>query len=201
MARKGKESKPDKFKSSELVGDSDSDEAVTAPGTNGTTQAATPTAEEDTDTMMPDVSSPLGSLDDSEEDAPVAAPVRKKATRRIASDDEDGHEQTVPQLDQELDQAEEKAQGNAFADGEDAPEPMVKETVGAAGDPDAADGADGGEAFSYAKIASRFDGWFVDVRSMIAFSCGTKVERCIVMAFLRGCGVRIGKLAFIILGL
>lgn len=147
LARKGKENKPDKFKSTELVGDSDSDEVVTAPGTNGTTQAATPTAGEDTDTLMPDASSPLASPDDSEEDAPVAAPVRKKATRRIASDDEDSDEQTVPQLDQELDQAEEKAQGNAFADGEDAPEPMVKETVGAVGDPDAADGADGGEAF------------------------------------------------------
>ena len=146
LARKGKESKPDKFKSSELVGDSDSDEVVTAPGTNGTAQAATPTAGEDTDTMMPD-SSPLASPDDSEEEAPVAAPVRKKATRRIASDDEDEDEQTLPQLDRELDQAEDKAQGNAFADGEDAPEPMVKETVGAVGDPDAADGADGGAAF------------------------------------------------------
>ena len=149
LARKGKESKSDKFKSSELVGDSDSDEAVTAPGTNGTAQAATPTAGDDTDTMMPDISSSLASPDDSEEDAPVVAPARKKATRRIASDDEDEDEdeQTVPQLDQELDEAEEKAQGNAFADGEDAPEPMVKETVGAAGDPDAADGADGGAAF------------------------------------------------------
>lgn len=153
----GKETKLDKFKSSELVGDSDSDNAATAaPATNGAAAANTPVADEDT-TM----SDGLG-LDSEEEDALVAAPTRKKPTRRIASDDDDededvyeataspyehvsdGAEQLVPQIDKELDDAEEKAKGNPFADGEGAPKPMVEETVGVAGDPDTVIG--GGDA-------------------------------------------------------
>ena len=150
--RGGKDTKSDKFKSSELVGDSDSDEAaVTAPAANGTDRAATPA--DDVDTKMSDV---LPS--DSEEDAPIAAPTRKKPTHRIASDDEDEDGevavepavgvaeeavQTVPNLDEELDRAREKAKGNAFADGEGAPEPMVKETAGTVGDPDTVIGGGG----------------------------------------------------------
>lgn len=150
--RGGKESKSEKFKSSELVGDSDSDKAATtAPATNGTTEAATPT--DDVDKKMSDA---LPS--ESEEDGPVAASTRKKPTTRINSDDEDeddeivgnpdvdvseAAEQTVPKLDEELDNAREKAKGNAFADGEAAPEPMVKETAGTVGDPDTVVGGEG----------------------------------------------------------
>ena len=142
--RGGKDTKSDKFKSSELVGDSDSDDgATTAPATNSNTQAATPADYVDTN-MSDAVPS------DSEEDAPVAALRRKKVTR-IASDEEDEADganpdpditvseaalETVPKVDDELDEAQRRTKGNAFADGEGAPEPMVKETVGAAGDPD-----------------------------------------------------------------
>ncbi len=149
--RGGKDTKSDKFKSSELVGDSDSDDgATTAPATNGNTQATTPADYVDTN-MSDAVPS------DSEEDAPVAALRRKKVTR-IASDDEDEADganpdpdvtvsaaalETVPKVDDELDEAQRRTKGNAFADGEGGPEPMVKETVGAAGDPDTVIGGGG----------------------------------------------------------
>jgi len=51
--------------------------------------------------------------------------------------------ETVPKADDELDEAQRRTKGNAFADGEGAPEPMVKETVGAAGDPDTVIGGGG----------------------------------------------------------
>lgn len=153
LARRGaKDTKSDKFKSSELVGDSDSDDgAITAPATIGTAQATTPANDVDAD-MSDAVPS------DSEEDAPVAALGRRKVTNRIASDDEDEADgsnpdpdtavseatmETVTKVDEELDEAQKRTKGNAFADGEGAPEPMVKETVGAAGDPDTVIGGGG----------------------------------------------------------
>ena len=141
----GREGKADsKFKSTELVVESDSDDnaAVSGAPTNGHVS-------EDPDTQMEEA--PPSGLDSEDEDVDLQAGPRKKSTRRIAEDDEDEDEDiipptnasdpgatkgNVPDLDGELDAAQEAAKGNTFADGPDAPKGIVDDTVGAAGDPD-----------------------------------------------------------------
>ena len=151
----GKESKADsKFKSTELVVDSDSDgDAVMTrqPPTNGHVVSDDDAEDTKMDEAPP---SAIGS-DDDEDDVGVQASTRKKPVRRIADDededededqdvvvpprnvkDPDAPEGTVPDLDRQLDAATEAAKGNAFADGPNAPKGIVDDRVGAAGDPD-----------------------------------------------------------------
>ena len=147
LTKKGgsKEGKADsKFKSTELVVESDSDDnaAISGAPTNGHVS-------EDPDTQMEEA--PPSGFDSEDEDVNLQAGPRKKSTRRIAEDDEDEDEDvipptnvsdpnapegTVPDLDGELDAAQKAAKGNPFADGPDAPKGIVDDTVGAAGDPD-----------------------------------------------------------------
>ena len=147
----GKETKADsKFKSTELVVDSDSDgdAVMTRQPTNGHASD-----NDDADTKMDDAPpSAIGSDDEEEDDVGLQASTRKKPIRRIADDDDedededvippksvndpDAPEGTVPDLDGELDDATEAAKGNAFADGPHAPKGIVDDSVAAAGDPD-----------------------------------------------------------------
>ena len=146
----GKDTKADsKFKSSELVVDSDSDgdAVMTRQPTNGHAP------DEDADTQMDEAPPSAIGSDDDEDDVGVQASTRsKKPVRRIADDededededllpprnvkDPDAPEGTVPDLDGELDDAIEAAKGNAFADGPNAPKGIVDDRVAAAGDPD-----------------------------------------------------------------
>lgn len=157
----GKEGKADsKFKSTELVVDSDSDgEAVMRRepinGNANENGHASDADAADPDTRMEEAPPSALDSDDDEEDVGVQAPARKKLNRRIADDDEeededvippttlhdpDAPEGMVPDLDAELRDAREAAKGNLFADGPDAPKGIVDDRVGAAGDPDTTEG-------------------------------------------------------------
>ena len=136
----GKDAKPDKFKSTELVVDSDDDgdAVMTRQPTNGHVS----------DNADPDT--PMGEAPPSAADSDVGVQ-RKKPLRRIADDDDEDDEDILPPTnlndpnatenaiadrDGELDDANEAAKGNLFADGPNAPKGIVDDTVGAAGDPD-----------------------------------------------------------------
>ena len=146
----GKDAKADsKFKSTELVVDSDSDgdAVMTRQPTNGHA------SDDDPDTKMDEAPpSAIGSDDDEDDDVGVQTSTRKKPLRHIADDDDEDEDEdvfpptnikdpnapegTIPDLDAELDDATEAAKGNAFADGPGAPKGIVDDRVGAAGDPD-----------------------------------------------------------------
>lgn len=157
LARRG--AQHDKFKSSELVVDSDEDDEGTLQPTGAETNGK-PTSPLDTDMSdaPPEAATPNGAGDSDEDEDAVASRPRKKPVRRIAeSDDEDDDREeekdasappapTTAEMaaaDAEGDEAGPK--GNAFAD---APElSMVDESVGAAGDKEAVELAAGALAY------------------------------------------------------
>lgn len=152
--KEGRGKADSKFKSTELVVDSDSEgEAVMTRQPTDANGHASDVEAEDPDTRMEEAPpSAVDSEDAEEEDMAVQAPTRKKPVRRIEDDEEedededvlpprnindpDAAENTVPDLDGEMEDAKEAAQGNVFADGPDAPKGIGDDTVGAAGDPD-----------------------------------------------------------------
>ena len=134
LARRSEGKANSKFKSAEMVVDSDDDDDDTAVANvpkrdafdlsessdddEVAKPAATRGADVDGDVEMNDA-------EDEDEDDTVVAP-RKKVARLIEDDDEDEEE--------EQEEGGEKQNKNRFAD--DGPEPMVNESVAAAGSPD-----------------------------------------------------------------
>ena len=175
LTRKG--IKDDKFKSSEMVVDSDEDEDVTSGpakqnGVQNGAESPTDAQMEDADSSLPPApDDPEDDEDDEEEEAAVARP-RKKPVRRIDSDEEDNEEddgggaQHADNDDDDEDDdnnneprttaeqaAGETKSGNVFADADVS---MVDESVGAAGGANTNEysaGDVGGDAFGTEKEA------------------------------------------------
>ena len=143
LARKSEAKTNSKFKSAEMIYDSDEEDADSGANVNGRKRDAFDLSDSDrgaeaTENGNGDVEMKDADDEDDEEEAIVAAPRKKKPTRTIADDDDEededaGDSEGGAPLDEE-------ARAHAFAD---APNPLVKETAGVAGNPDGAhDGID-----------------------------------------------------------
>ena len=136
----------DKYKSSELVVDSDSEGEANGAGPAGTQAYSGAFDPDDDDEVEPqNADTEMADAGDEDEDEDAAPRTRKKVSRRINDDDDEQDDGDEPDVDHEDDsplpsehpKTNGTAEGNVFADLED--DPMVDETVAAAGDADAAE--------------------------------------------------------------
>lgn len=131
LARKG--GREDKFKSSEMVVDSDEDDVAPVGNGNG---VADEDADSPVDTPMDE--RPAGDDDDDEEEEQAVSRPRKKPVRRIeeSEDEDEDDDEGAAQGRTTAEQAADEPKHNAFADADVS---MVDESVGAAGGGNAAD--------------------------------------------------------------